>query len=114
MIREGVLMESLADFLQHLQREYPGEILEIERPVSPESFQVTALLSHLEARGQFPLVLFRSPRCLPLIITITTRLLRDSCTKGPDVLGYSCFNATAGSNARVIVQRENPVQWPLS
>ncbi|HLC26672.1 MAG TPA: UbiD family decarboxylase [bacterium] len=57
-------MESLADFLQHLQREHPGEILEIERPISPESFQVTALLSHLEARGQFPLVLFRSPHCL--------------------------------------------------
>ncbi|MBI3016068.1 MAG: UbiD family decarboxylase [Candidatus Tectomicrobia bacterium] len=57
-------MDSLADFLRHLQREHPGEILEVDRPVSPGSFQVTALLGHLESRGQFPLVLFRSARNL--------------------------------------------------
>jgi 2,5-furandicarboxylate decarboxylase 1 len=54
------LARDLREYLQQL-RARPGELIEIDKPVRPHEFEVTALLKQLEDRGRHPALLFRNP-----------------------------------------------------
>lgn len=48
-------------FLNLLENEAPEEVVRVGKPVDPANFDVTAILQHLENRGQYPLVVFERP-----------------------------------------------------
>jgi len=50
--------KSLQSFLAELREQAPEELLDIEKRVDPDTFDVTAILEHLTARKRFPTVLF--------------------------------------------------------
>ena len=50
----------LRSFLDRVRAE-TGDLVEIDRPVRPHEFEVTALLKQLEDKGRYPAVLFRHP-----------------------------------------------------
>jgi 2,5-furandicarboxylate decarboxylase 1 len=52
---------SLRGFIEQLERERPGEVVHVTKPVAPSKFEVTAVLRHLELRRRFPLVVFDRP-----------------------------------------------------
>ena len=54
------MAKNLRSFLDQL-RSHRGALLEIERPVRPHDFDVTALLKQLEDDGRYPAVLFKNP-----------------------------------------------------
>ena len=51
----------LRAFLDDLQERLPYDFVRIERPVSPNQFEVTALLQHLENQKKFPVLFFEKP-----------------------------------------------------
>src|SRR5579885_825180 len=53
---------SLANFLSKMEKESPGEVIRITRPVAPAEFEVSAILKHLENQGKFPLLVFEKPK----------------------------------------------------
>lgn len=55
--------KDLAGFLTQLAG-VDGELVRVERRVRPHAFEVTALLEHLDRRGQHPVVLFEQPENL--------------------------------------------------
>jgi UbiD family decarboxylase len=55
--------KSLATYLDAL-RDRPEELRTVSRPIDPGNFQVTAILEHLDRRGEFPAVLFERPQNL--------------------------------------------------
>src|SRR4030043_604625 len=52
------MAKNLRDFLNKIQREHPDLFLRIAEEVNPGQFEITALLSLLEKRGQEKMVLF--------------------------------------------------------
>lgn len=52
--------KDLRGFLHEL-RARPDELIEVDRPVRPHEFEVTALLKQLEDRGRHPALLFQHP-----------------------------------------------------
>ena len=57
----GVHELSLRQFVEGLERHHAKEVVRVRIPVDPAKFEVTAVLKHLENRGQFPLVRFEQP-----------------------------------------------------
>jgi UbiD family decarboxylase len=67
-----------------------GEVVEIDRPVKPHEFEVTALLKQLEDRRQYPAVLFSDPtdmygRPSPFPILTNLYATRERCAAMLDV-----------------------------
>src|SRR5919205_2894526 len=58
------MARELREFLDLLERRYPDQIVRVHKEVDPASFDVTAILQHLENRDRYPLVLFERPRNL--------------------------------------------------
>lgn len=58
------MAKGLRDYLNFMEKEYQQEILHVEGQVNPAGFDVTALLTHLEKQGQYPMALFS--KCLNL------------------------------------------------
>ncbi len=54
----------MREFLEVLEREHPSEMIQIDQPVAPHQYEVTAILKHLENLGKFPLVRFTQPKNL--------------------------------------------------
>ncbi len=52
---------TITDYLDSLKRDYPEEVVTIDDEVNPASFEVTAILRHLELAGKYPLVYFTHP-----------------------------------------------------
>lgn len=52
--------KNLQSFLAQV-RTQTGDLIEIERPVRPDAFEVTALLKQIEDRRQYPAVVFKNP-----------------------------------------------------
>lgn len=53
--------KSLSSFLEECRREIPNEIIRITRTVDPAHYDVSAIIKHLGARKQFPIVIFERP-----------------------------------------------------
>ena len=51
----------IRSFLATLEREHPAEIVRVKRPVEVAKFDLTALLTHLERQGKYPLLLLEQP-----------------------------------------------------
>ncbi len=55
------MVMDLRDFLENLQERLPYDFVRIERPISPDQFEATALLQHLENQEKFPVLFFEKP-----------------------------------------------------
>ena len=53
--------KSLSSFLEECRREIPNEIIRITRTVDPAHYDVSAIIKHLGAHKQFPIVIFERP-----------------------------------------------------
>ncbi len=58
------MAKGLREYLNFLENEHQREILHVEAEVNPARFDVTAMLTHLERQGHYPLTLFS--KCLNL------------------------------------------------
>ena len=58
------MAKSLRTFLDDLQRLRPGEVVHVTRPVNPARHDVSAIVTQLADRKQFPVLLFEHPRNL--------------------------------------------------
>ena len=77
--------KSLATYLDQI-RDDPNEFRKVSRKVNPMDFEVTAILQHLEDRGEFPTVEFTNPLNLhgePSKFPIVTNLwaTRERCAE---------------------------------
>src|SRR5213594_2664282 len=52
------MAKSLAEFLRQIEGGLPNDVVRIEKQVSPATYEVTALLQHLENLKRFPALLF--------------------------------------------------------
>ncbi len=55
------MAKSLRTFLEDFRRQYPGEIVEISKPVNPLTYDITAIVKQLGARKKFPILIFEQP-----------------------------------------------------
>ncbi|HIJ12424.1 MAG TPA: hypothetical protein HA275_01665, partial [Halobacteriales archaeon] len=51
------MAKNLQDFIAEVEE----EVLEISSAIHPDKFEASAILEHLEERGEFPLVHFTNP-----------------------------------------------------
>ena len=58
------MAKSLRTFLDDLRRQRPGEVVHVTRPVNPARHDVSAIVTQLANRKQFPVLLFEHPRNL--------------------------------------------------
>ena len=56
-LRNGVMPQDLRSFVAAYERAFPGEVVRITEPVSPE-YDVMALVLEYERRRRFPLLFF--------------------------------------------------------
>ncbi|MBI2361554.1 MAG: UbiD family decarboxylase [Deltaproteobacteria bacterium] len=53
--------KSLTTFLAEFQRDFPNELVRVGKVVNPGNYDVTAVVKHLGARRQFPILIFERP-----------------------------------------------------
>lgn len=53
--------KDLSGFLKQLQVERPADLVEVNRPIRPDQFELTAVLEHLDRLRRYPTVLFNKP-----------------------------------------------------
>jgi UbiD family decarboxylase len=53
--------KDLAGFISRISAEFPDQVVTIRRPVRASEYEVTAILQHLDDRGQYPMALFEQP-----------------------------------------------------
>ena len=58
------MAKSLRTFLDDLRRQRPGEVVHVTGPVNPARHDVSAIVTQLADRKQFPVLLFEHPRNL--------------------------------------------------
>jgi len=117
-------MLAMRNYLKILKEKYPQEILLIEEEVNPATFEVTAILTHLEMAGKYPLVYFTRPLNLngevskfPIVTNVfATRErcamamgLDPSCCKLPLSLEYAAREARR-LTPEVVTREQAPVK----
>ena len=55
------MTKDLRTFLADMKREYPDDVVLIEKTVNPLNYDVTAIVKHLGAAKKFPILLFAQP-----------------------------------------------------
>jgi 2,5-furandicarboxylate decarboxylase 1 len=53
--------KSLRSFLTQLREQRPDDLVEVNRQIKPDQFEVTAILEHLDRAHRYPTVLFNHP-----------------------------------------------------
>src|SRR5205085_947473 len=53
--------KDLSGFISRISAEFPDQVVTIRRPVRASEYEVTAILQHLDDRGQYPMALFEQP-----------------------------------------------------
>ncbi len=53
----------LRDFIEHLERDMPSDVIRVKKEVSPE-FEIPAILQHVETRKKKPVLIFEKVRNL--------------------------------------------------
>ncbi|HZU07264.1 MAG TPA: UbiD family decarboxylase [Chloroflexota bacterium] len=53
--------KDLSSFINRICAEFPDQVVTVRRPIDPNAFEVTAILQHLDDRGQYPMALFEQP-----------------------------------------------------
>lgn len=56
--------KDLKSFLSQIEKDYPGEFLRVSRVVDPNQHEVSAVLEHLDRKGECPIVFFQRPLAL--------------------------------------------------
>lgn len=54
------MAKDLQSFLEKIGKEYPQNLLKIEREIDPLSFEVSAIIKHLINKNNYPIVLFKN------------------------------------------------------
>src|SRR5947207_3725287 len=60
-VRNYSMVMDLRDFLENLQERLLYDFVRIERPISPEQFEVIVLLQHFENQKKFLVLFFEKP-----------------------------------------------------
>ena len=55
------MTKNLRTFLEDMKREYPHEVVSIDKTVDPVNYDVTAIVKHLGAEKKFPILVFERP-----------------------------------------------------
>ena len=55
--------QGLRDFIEHLERDMPSDVIRVKKEVSPE-FEIPAILQHVESRKKQPVLIFEKVRNL--------------------------------------------------
>ena len=70
-------MKDLRTFLKELESDRPGHLMRVKRPINPAAFDMSAILEHLDRRGDRPAVLFERPlnlfgeeSTIPLLVNV--------------------------------------------
>ena len=53
--------KDLSGFISRISAEFPDQVVTIRRPVRASEYEVTAILQHLDDRGEYPMALFEQP-----------------------------------------------------
>src|SRR5918912_3139152 len=53
--------KDLSGFISRISAEFPDQVVTIRRPVRASEYEVTAILQHLDDRGEAPMTLFEQP-----------------------------------------------------
>lgn len=88
------MARSLGEFLIECGRE-PEELYRVGRRIKPHSYEVTALLEHLDLEDRLGMVLFEAPENL-LGDVEDIRLVRKSSPRASASRGRSASTATRG------------------
>ncbi|HLH22332.1 MAG TPA: UbiD family decarboxylase [Chloroflexota bacterium] len=108
----------LRRFLAALQSQ-PGDLVEIDRVVRPDAFEVTALLKQLDERRRYPAVLFRHPtdqygQPSPFAILSNVYATRARCGLMLGVAPATPYREVSLAYQRASHQRLNPVTVPAA
>lgn len=83
--------KSLRTFLAEYGEAFPQDYLTIEKPIEPAKFDATAILEHLDKRGERPMVLFQQPSSMtgelskvPLLMNVFATRARCAFALGLD------------------------------
>lgn len=103
--------KSLRTFLQDMDRIAPNEIVRIGRPINPSHHEVSALLTQLAERKQFPLLLFESPMNLRGEISDIRLAMNAEVSMGKFqiALGASKDMSRAELGLECLRREENPI-----
>src|SRR3974390_3095048 len=55
------MTKDLRTFLDEMRRNYPREVVSIEKTVDPAHYDVTAIVKHIGGEKKFPLLIFEHP-----------------------------------------------------
>src|SRR3954453_16352402 len=91
--------EGLGEFLRDYERQYPDEVVHIERPIDA-SWEVTALAIKLEQAKRFPVIVCHNVIVdgeraeMPLVTFLTASRLRLARALGTDIrgAGLACYD----------------------
>ena len=53
--------KDLSGFISRISAEFPDQVVTVRRPVRASEYEVTAMLQHLDDRGEYPMALFEQP-----------------------------------------------------
>jgi 2,5-furandicarboxylate decarboxylase 1 len=108
----------LRSYLDALRR-LPGALVEVDRPVGPHEFDVTALLKQLDERRDYPAVLFRHPTNLydqpsPFSLLTNVYATRARCGLMLGVDPATPYREVSLAYQRASHQRFDPVTVPAA
>jgi 2,5-furandicarboxylate decarboxylase 1 len=108
----------LRSYLDALRR-LPGALVEVDRPVRPHEFDVTALLKQLDERRDYPAVLFRHPTNLydqpsPFSLLTNVYATRARCGLMLGVDPATPYREVSLAYQRASHQRFDPVTVPAA
>src|SRR5919199_1875229 len=53
--------KDLSGFISRISAEFPDQVVSIRRPIRAAEYEVSAILQHLDDRGEYPMTLFEQP-----------------------------------------------------
>ncbi|HEX9879050.1 MAG TPA: UbiD family decarboxylase [Candidatus Binatia bacterium] len=114
----GPFGSDLHSFIDHYERQYPDEVLHIEKPLKAE-WEITALAMALEKDHRFPVlvchnVTVNGQKCeMPVVTFLMASRLRLARALGADIrkAGLACYDRVQGRMQPIVVSRkEAPVK----
>jgi UbiD family decarboxylase len=55
------MAKDLSGFISRISAEFPDQVVTVRRPIRASEYEVTAILQHLDDRGEYPMALFEQP-----------------------------------------------------
>src|SRR5262245_2844089 len=105
--------KTLGSYLDTIRGD-PAELRTVSRPVKPMDFEVTAVLEHLDRRGEYPTVVFERPLDLygdPSAFPIVTNLwaTRERCAEAVGIPRREAGRELGSRFAELVMRKREPV-----